>query len=48
VVWVADGYVERALLPQTSSPFMVDIPKSLASKVQNFHVVVNQYSIGRD
>ena len=48
VVWVADGYVERALLPQTSAPFAVEIPKSMASKVQNFHVVVNQYSLGRN
>jgi hypothetical protein len=45
---VSDGYVERALLPLTSAPFTVDIPKSLAAKVQNFHVVVNQYSIGRE
>jgi len=47
VVWVADGYVDRALLPQSSEPFAVEIPRSVASKVQNFHVVVNQYSLGR-
>ncbi len=47
VVWVADGYVNRALLPQTSEPFAVEIPKSVAANVQNFHVVVNQYSLGR-
>ncbi len=45
VVWVSDGYVERALLPQETEPFAVEIPKSLAGKVQNFHVVVNQYSL---
>jgi len=45
VVWVSDGYVERALLPQESEPFAVEIPKSVAGKVQNFHVVVNQYSL---
>jgi len=45
VVWVSDGYVERALLPQESEPFAVEVPKSLAGKVQNFHVVVNQYSL---
>jgi len=44
VVWVADGYVERALSPQTSESFAVEIPKSVAGKVHNFHVVVNQYS----
>jgi len=48
VLWVADGYVERALLPQTSAPFAVEIPKNMAAKVQNFHVVVNQYSVGRN
>ena len=47
VVWVADGYVDRALLPQSSEPFAVEVPKSLAGKVQNFHVVVNQYSLSR-
>jgi hypothetical protein len=45
VVWVSDGYVERALLPQETEAFAVEIPKSLAGKVQNFHVVVNQYSL---
>src|ERR1700733_7527431 len=47
VVWVSDGYVDRALLPQSSEPFAVEIPKSLSTKVHNFHVVVNQYSLGR-
>jgi hypothetical protein len=45
VVWVSDGYVQQALLPQSSQPFAVEVPKSLAGKVQNFHVVVNQYSL---
>ena len=48
VLWVADGYVERALLPQTSAPFAIEIPKNMATKVQNFHAVVNQYSMGRN
>lgn len=46
VVWVSDGYVERALPPQSSEAFAVEIPKSVAGKVHNFHVVVNQYSTG--
>lgn len=45
VVWVSDGYVERALLPQSTESFAVEIPQSVAGKVQNFHVVVNQYSL---
>jgi hypothetical protein len=47
VVWVADGYVDHALLPQSSEPFAVEIPKTLSARVHNFHVVVNQYSLGR-
>jgi hypothetical protein len=47
VVWVSDGYVEQALLPQSTQPFAVELPKSLAGKVQNFHVVVNQYSMDK-
>ncbi len=47
VVWVSDGYVEKALLPQSTEAFAVEIPQSVAGKVQNFHVVVNQYSLQR-
>ncbi len=46
VVWVSDGYVDRALLPLSSEPFAVEIPRSVAPLVHNFHVVVNQYSLG--
>lgn len=45
VIWVSDGYVQQALLPQSTQPFAVEIPKSIAGKVHNFHVVVNQYSL---
>ncbi|MGC2513161.1 MAG: hypothetical protein WA383_01475 [Terriglobales bacterium] len=47
VVWVSDGYVDRALLPQSSEPFAVEIPKALAARVHSFHVVVNQFSLGK-
>jgi hypothetical protein len=47
VVWVSDGYVDQALLPQSSEPFAVEIPKSLSTSVHGFHVVVNQYSLGK-
>ena len=47
VVWVSDGYVDRALLPQSSEPFAVEIPKSLSTSVHSFHVVVNQFSLGK-
>jgi hypothetical protein len=45
VVWVSDGYVDRALYPQTPEPFAVEIPRTVSAKVENYHVVVNQYSI---
>jgi hypothetical protein len=45
VIWVSDGYVDNALLPQSSQPFAVQLPRSIASQVRSFHVVVNQYSL---
>jgi hypothetical protein len=45
VIWVADEYVEQALLPQTPVPFAVGLPPDLASKVQNYRVTVNQYML---
>jgi hypothetical protein len=47
VIWVSDGYVPHALHPQTPEPFTVDIPAQIAPLVKNYHVVVNQYSIGK-
>jgi hypothetical protein len=47
VVWVSDGYVDHALLPQSSQPFAVEIPRNLSATVHSFHVVVNQFSIGK-
>lgn len=45
VVWVADGYVDRAILPQGSEPFAVQVPRAVAEKIRSFHVVVNQFSL---
>ena len=44
---VGFGRIRRAssCCRNRASPFAVEIPKSLAGKVQNFHVVVNQYSL---
>jgi NTF2-like N-terminal transpeptidase domain len=44
VIWVSDGYVDKALLPQTPIPFAVDIPDDVASQVQSYRVTVNHYS----
>jgi hypothetical protein len=47
VIWVSDGYVDRALLPQTPEPFAVDLRDDLAANVHSYRVTVNQYSRNR-
>jgi hypothetical protein len=47
VIWVADGYVDHALLPQTPEPFAVDLRDDLAANVHSYRVTVNQYSLNR-
>ncbi len=47
VIWVSDGYVDRALLPQTPIAFAVDVPDDVAGQVQSFRVTVNQYSASK-
>ena len=44
VIWVSDGYVDQALMPQVPVPFAVDIPDDVASQLKNYRVVVNHYS----
>jgi hypothetical protein len=46
VVWVADDYVDHALLPQTPSPFDVHIPEDLAKDIASQRTVVASYSFG--
>ena len=47
VIWVSDGYVDHALLPQTPVPFSLALRDDIAPKVQTYRVSVNQYSINR-
>ncbi len=47
VIWVSDGYVDKALLPQTPVAFAVGIPDDLAAQVHGYRVTVNQYSANR-
>lgn len=47
VIWVSDGYVDQALLPQTPVPFSVGVRDDLAQNVQTYRVTVNQYSLDR-
>ncbi len=46
VVWVADQYVDRALLPQTPVSFDIHIPEDLARKISSERAVVASYSFG--
>jgi len=47
VIWVTDGYITRALLPQTPEPFTLALRDDLADKVQTYRVTVNTYSINK-
>jgi hypothetical protein len=46
VVWVADQYVDHALLPQTPVPFQIHIPEDLAKNVSSQRTVIATYSSG--
>jgi hypothetical protein len=47
VIWVSDGYITRALLPQAPEPFTLGLRDDLADKVQTYRVTVNTYSINK-
>jgi hypothetical protein len=46
IVWVADQYVDHALLPQTPVSFSIHIPEDLARKISSQRTVVSTYSMG--
>lgn len=48
VLWVSDGYSDRALLPQTPVPFAVDVRDDLAQNVNSYRVTVNKYMLERN
>lgn len=43
VIWVSDGYVDQALMPQVPVPFAVDIPNDIAARLKTYRVIVNHY-----
>ncbi len=45
-VWVADQYIDRALLPQTPVPFNIHIPQDLARQITSERLVTASYSSG--
>ena len=44
LVWVADEYVDRALLPQTPVSFTIPIPPDIARQVSTVRAVTSTYS----
>jgi hypothetical protein len=46
VVWVADQYVDHALLPQTPVPFTIHIPEDLSKNIATQRTVIATYSTG--
>jgi hypothetical protein len=46
VVWVADRYIDRALLPQTPVPFDIHIPEDLARRIRSERAIAATYSAG--
>lgn len=47
LVWVADQYVDRALLPQTPVAFAISLPADIAVKVSSERAITATYSASR-
>jgi hypothetical protein len=47
LVWVADQYVDRALLPQTPVSFAMSLPADIAGSVNAQRVIATTFSSGR-
>jgi hypothetical protein len=47
LVWVSDGYADRALLPQPPVEFVTSLPVDLAGRVGSYRVITNTYSSSR-
>jgi hypothetical protein len=47
LVWVADQYVDRALLPETPVAFAISLPADIAIKVTSERAIAATYSSGR-
>jgi hypothetical protein len=47
VIWVSDGYVDHALVPQTPMAFSVPVRDDLVNQIHTYRVTVNEYSVNR-
>jgi hypothetical protein len=45
VIWVNDGYVDKALQPDTPVPFAVNVDNDLGEQIQSYRVTVTAYSL---
>jgi hypothetical protein len=47
VIWISDGYVDKALRPQIPVPFGVSLNDDIAPNVHSFRVTVNHFTMGQ-
>ncbi|MGA9352855.1 MAG: hypothetical protein WBV46_04140 [Terriglobales bacterium] len=47
IVWVADQYPSRALLPGTPVPFQISLPADISNKIKTYRVVATTYISSR-
>ena len=47
IIWVADEYPNRALLPETPEAFVMPLPADISNKVTSYHVVTSTYTASR-
>lgn len=46
IVWVVEKYMDRALYPQTPTPFDIPIPEDLARKISSQRTIVSSFDYG--
>jgi hypothetical protein len=46
VVWIADQYTNRALMPQMPVDFTIHIPEDLSKKISNERTITASYVVG--
>lgn len=46
IVWVVEKYLDRALFPETPTPFDVPIPEDLARKISSQRTIVSSFDYG--
>ncbi|MGA9527404.1 MAG: hypothetical protein WBS24_04755 [Terriglobales bacterium] len=47
IIWVADQYPSRALLPETPLPFDITVPPDISGKIGSYRVVASTYISSR-